>query len=107
MRKLELTLTDSVFVLGQGSGRVVKVLPDNGGYVVAVPGRGEMHYSVSGTAGAGRDRRLYYHDPVLVDPPKDRGLWRAYSDMSLAVYGKLYKLFLGGEVPDDGPDEPD
>jgi hypothetical protein len=105
MEKLDLRLMDPVFVLGYGQGTVTRVLPD-GGFIVNVPGRGERHYTVFGTLGAGQDRRLYYHDPIIREPPKDPAFWRAWRRICLSVYESLDSLYRQGDAPPEGPDDP-
>jgi hypothetical protein len=101
--KLDLRLTDKVFVLGHGEGEVVRVLDSDGGYVVSVPGRGEQRFSVYGTIGGATDRRLFYHNPILVDPPKDKRFWGAYRALTYALYNALVSMRENGRMP-DGPD---
>jgi hypothetical protein len=81
---------DAVFVLGQGSGKVTKELP-GGGFAAAVAGRGEQFYTDAGCVGASRDRRVYWHDPIILDPPKDAALWESWKRVALALYDEMAK----------------
>jgi hypothetical protein len=107
MARLQLELKDSVYVLGVGLGKVVRVLPDNGGYVVKVPGKGSQHYTVDGTVGSSTIKRLYYHDPIMVEPPKDERFWNLFKKLSLSIYERLVRLYMGGEVPESSEEEPE
>jgi hypothetical protein len=99
-KKLNVHITDRVYVMGQGYGSVTKVLPE-GGFVVNVPGRGEAHYTAEGTVGAGGDVRIFFEDPVIVIPSKNTRLWQAFKKTAAALYGELVKLDNEGELPDD------
>jgi hypothetical protein len=105
MAIMKFNLKDKPYVLGQGLGEVVSVLPDNGGYVVEVPSRGQQHYTLEGKVGSSSDRRLFYHNPVLVDPPKNPKVWNLFRALSLQLYSKLSDMYLNGELPDEGPDD--
>jgi hypothetical protein len=89
--------------MGQGYGNVVKILPNNGGFVVNVPGRGELHYTVYGTIGVSSDVRVYYQDPVIVVPTKNDRLWLAYKRLTKALYDELVKLDVARFI-NDGSD---
>jgi hypothetical protein len=105
MDKLNLCLGDPVFVLNHGCGTVRKVLPD-GGFVVDVPGHGSQFFSVYGTLGAGQKKILYYHDPILIDPPKSPDVWRTWRALSLTLYDELCRLYRTGVTPPEAPDDP-
>ena len=95
--RLDLHLLDSVFVMGQGYGRVAKILPD-GSFVVAVPGRGEQHFSAAGTLGSSLVRKLYYQDPIIVEPPKNKAVWLAYKRLAEALYKEVAALSGSGDL---------
>jgi hypothetical protein len=100
VNKLEVRVTDSVFILGQGVGTVTKVLPD-GSFVVKVQNRGEQHYSVYGTLGSASDQRVFYQDPILVTPPRNDRLWRVYSRITKSLYNELMALDRVGGISDE------
>jgi hypothetical protein len=91
METLDFHVGDDCYVLGQGKGRITKVLQDNGGYVVAIPARGENIFSRDGRVGSGIDQRLFYSNPIFMHPPKDSAFWEAYK----AVAIKLYEVMKG------------
>ena len=68
---------DTVYILGIGTGRVVGT-DESGGFSVQAGGRGTLYYRDGGMVG--NARRVYWHDPVFIDPPKDLNLWTAFMD---------------------------
>ena len=93
---LKVKKDDQVFVLGQGAGLVTRVGPD-GSFVVSVPGRGETHYTANGTIGASQTRRIYYHDPVIVDPCQDPDLWETFTRLARSLFKELEGLKAKGK----------
>lgn len=89
-------VNDSVFVIGSGIGTVTKVSTD--GFYVKT-GRGEVHYRTGGYVG--NQRRVYWHDPIFILPPKNRGLWKATINLSIQFYQELAKLCEFEEDVDD------
>ena len=87
---------DIVHVLGIGSGTVTSVKKD-GGFSVRT-GNGEAYYRTGGYIG--NQRRVFWADPVIILPPKDRRLWRAFVKVSRALYEQLE--FLHGEKDHTG-----
>jgi hypothetical protein len=104
-KKLDVKLTDQVFVLSQGHGTVIKVLPDRS-FVVKVPGRGEVHYTPYGTVGAAEDVRVFWEDPMITVPPKNPRLWAAFRRLALVLYDELEQLDKAGVIR-EGPDGTD
>lgn len=78
---------DNVFVLGVGNGIVTKV--SNDGFYVKT-GRGESHYRTGGFVG--NQRRVFWHNPVFMLPPKNKKLWRAATELAQVVYENLTNL---------------
>lgn len=87
---------DNVFVLGVGNGAVTKVATD--GFYVKTS-RGESHYRSGGFVG--NQRRVFWHNPVFMLPPKNKKLWKAATELSLVVYDNLEKLCKFEEEADD------
>jgi hypothetical protein len=96
--KLELRKKDQVFVLGVGNGQVSKVAPD-GSFDVKIAG-GEGHYSPEGTVGTSPVQRVFYHDPLVVLPPKNPCLWAAYRKLTKVLFTELMALEAKGEITD-------
>ncbi|MDR1872028.1 MAG: hypothetical protein LBS60_08975 [Deltaproteobacteria bacterium] len=99
MSKLNVKITDKVFVIGQGYGTVTKVLSD-GGFVVKVEGRGEQHYSAIGTLGSAKDQRIFWQDPFVVTPPNNTRLWKAYVRLTTILFNELMELDKTGNLHD-------
>lgn len=78
---------DNVFVLGVGNGVVTKVAPD--GFYVKTS-RGESNYRTGGFVG--NQRRVFWHNPVFLLPPKNRKLWKAATELAIVLYTNLEKL---------------
>jgi hypothetical protein len=97
---MDVRLSDSVYVLGFGPGTVVRVLPGAGGFVVNVPGRGDKHFTVDGCVGVGTDRRVYFQNPIVVEPPRNKKLWDAYVDLSRRLFELIGRLDKSGDLPD-------
>lgn len=87
---------DSVWVQGTGAGMVARV-DDKGGFWVKLSG-GETYFRSGGYAGT--TRRVYWHDPILVNPPKNLKLWAAYRTMTQELFKQLDTLIKEGQVPD-------
>lgn len=87
--KLDLTVGDSVFILGKGAGRVERVNID-GGFEVSVPGRTTpLYLQADGTIGGSGRQMAYYYDPIIVSPMKDLRLWAAYKRIAAQLYEEL------------------
>lgn len=78
---------DKVFVLSAGNGIVTKVATD--GFYVKTS-RGESHYRTGGFLG--NQRRVFWHNPVFMIPPKNKKLWKAAMELALVVYENLTLL---------------
>jgi hypothetical protein len=106
LQKMELGTGSPCYVLGYGPGTVTRVLPD-GSFVVNVPGRGERTYTSYGTFGSGPDRKVYYHNPILFEPPKDPSLWRAWKRIAIDLFGSLSLIYGQGDAPAGQADDVD
>lgn len=85
---------DVVYVLGLGAGTVSSVR-DDGGFTVKTAG-GEAYYRDGGYIG--NQRRVYWHDPLIIIPPKDNKLWDAHKKMSQANFAMLEQLHRQGVI---------
>lgn len=86
-----VNLGDVVHVLGIGAGTVTKVTND-GGFTVKT-GNGEANYRAGGLIG--NQRRVYWADPLIIIPPKNRRFWRAFVTLAEMLYQQcsvFYKL---------------
>lgn len=93
---VQLAIGDVVFVLGIGAGTVVRIESD-GGFTVRT-GNGQQHYRAGGKIG--NVRKVFWHDPLLVIPPRDLRLWNAFKAMAQSNYAQLVALFKSGAIPD-------
>lgn len=96
-----VVIGDTVFVQGVGAGTVIRVEAD-GGFVVKT-GNGQQHYRSGGMIG--NVRKVYWHDPVIVTPPKNLRLWNAFVAMAKTDYAQVKGLFETGAVPEMTVDE--
>ena len=78
----EVRVKDKVHVLHNPGYATVESKTDDGGFNVRIPGRCEMHFSRTGCQGASDKRMVYWHNPILVVPPKDPALWNAFVNMA-------------------------
>ena len=90
----EVKVDDQVFVTLHGAGTVTG-LRSNGGVQIRTA-RGEAMYPPS--AYTGKDRRVYWHDPFIVIPPKHPMLWKGFKSLAVGLFDNLLKLFRTGEV---------
>lgn len=95
----ELCIGDRVYVLLQGSG-VVTGVRTNGIITIKTP-KGEAPYAAD--TYSGRSRRVYWHDPITIIPPKHAGFWETFLDMSMLLFDKLLFMCNSGlvVVPDE------
>lgn len=76
---------DTVHVLGIGSGQVVSVNSD-GGFTVRT-GAGDAYFRAGGLIG--NQRRVYWADPMIITPPKNRRFWRTFVNLATVLYNQL------------------
>ena len=95
-----VVIGDTVYVLGIGSGFVTSVNVD-GGFTVKT-GNGEAFYRDGGYIG--NQRRVYWSDPFIIMPPKNRRLWRAFVKVAVALYAQIEAISKFGEVMSDDED---
>ena len=95
-----VAIGDSVYVLGIGSGTVTSVNVD-GGFTVRA-GSGEAYYRDGGFIG--NQKRVFWADPLIITPPKNRRLWRAFVQIATLLFAKVEEVYqYGGH--DDKPVE--
>jgi hypothetical protein len=99
---LKFRVGDKAYILGKGYGQVSVILPD-GSFDVMLEGYGAMHFNPDGSMGQSPLKRVYYENPVVIEPVKNQRLWRAFVHMSKVVFAELAKLdSVGGLLePDD------
>lgn len=99
---VQLSIGDTVYVLGIGYGSVHSVSSD-GSFKVKI-GRSIQEYRDGGMIG--NVRKVYWHDPLFIVPPKDATLWAAFKEQSLYNYELTLKLLSGKfKVPQVDKDE--
>jgi hypothetical protein len=94
---MKVHINDLVFILGQGSGRVTRVLED-GSFYASVREGGAQLYSAFGTLGTSPIKRVYLYDPIIVDPPSNYRLWFAFKTIAKTLYEELVKLDASGDI---------
>ena len=95
-----VAIGDPVYVMGIGSGVVTSTNADGGFSVRA--GAGELYYRDGGYIG--NQKRVFWADPMILTPPKNRRLWRCFVNVASVLYSQLEKVYkLGGHG--DGVDE--
>lgn len=95
----EVKLGDSVYVVALGSGTVTAVSAD-GGFSVKI---GNSTFSIRADGYVGNVKKVYWHDPKVIVPPKDLHLWTTFQKMATTNYKMLQELFRegnDGEVSD-------
>lgn len=93
---------DTVHILGIGAGQVVSVNAD-GGFTVRT-GSGDAYYRDGGFIG--NQRRVYWADPMIVVPPKNRRLWRAFISVATVMYKQLETVLKMGGWDETVSDKP-
>ena len=97
---VEVNVKDTVFVLGQGYGTVASVSAD-GSFKVKI-GRSTQEYRDGGLIG--NVRKVYWHDPLFVVPPKDATLWATFKEQALYNYALLIRVLQGDiKAPAEAP----
>jgi hypothetical protein len=92
----EVQVKDEVYVLHYGKGRVASRTPDDGGFNVEFPDHKVMHFSRSGCQGASARRLVFWHNPILAEPPRDKILWDGFARLAVHLYGEVAKWRAGG-----------
>lgn len=97
----EVNIGDAVFVLGIGTGTVKSISAD-GSFTVQT-GRGIQTYRNGGYLG--NSRRVYWHDPFILLPPKNLALWQALKRMVETDYNMIKELMRTDSPLGDKHDE--
>lgn len=88
-------INDAVHVLGLGDGLVTSISSD-GSFEVKL-GNGKVNVRKGGYIG--NVRKVYWHNPMIVVPPKDEQLWTNFVRLSQNDYAQLVELFKSGKIP--------
>lgn len=96
-----VSIGDTVFVMGIGSGSVVSVNAD-GGFTVRT-GTGDAYFRDGGYIG--NQKRVYWEDPFIITPPKNRRLWRAFVQMANSLFSQVDTIYRLGGHTDEEPVE--
>jgi hypothetical protein len=86
----DLKPKDNVFVVGFGYGIVKNVLEDKSFQVLL--GATVRQFTPDGRLGGTGAQRVYYHDPMIVNPPKSVHLWNTYKALSIKLFEELSKV---------------
>lgn len=84
-----VNMGDPVYDIILGAGQVTGM--HSGGSFVVKIGSSESVYRDGGYFG--NSRRLYWSDPIVILPPKNRRVWSAYKSMTIKMYDMLKTLF--------------
>lgn len=101
INKETVNIGEPVYVLGMGPG-IVQSVDRTGGFSVKIKGGEVQSFSRGGYVG--KRRRVYWHNPLVMDPPKDKRLWAAYTRLATSVWNELVALHNAGyqiEADDD------
>ena len=100
---VDVKIGDNVFVLGFGHATVTSI-SNNGSFTVKVGRSGTQLIRDGGYIG--NSRRVFWHDPFIITPPKNLQLWQAFKNMALNDYNQLIELFRSGSIPVNGELKP-
>ena len=81
----ELKLHDRVYDLMNGYGDVTETT--NSGFTVTFYNRRRLTFEVGGTIGD--IRRVFWHDPLILAPPKDATEWQHLIRIVVSVQGLI------------------
>jgi hypothetical protein len=96
--RLFLLKGDLVYVLGHGTGSVSRVLGD-GSFDVTIGDYGTLHFSSDGTMGQSNIQRVYYQNPIIIEPIKNENLWRIYERITKILFEELLLLDASNGLP--------
>lgn len=89
----QVLINDSVHVLGVGDGVVNSVSAD-GSFSVRVGGGSTFRCRADGYVG--NVRKVFWHNPMVIVPPKNLKLWLNFTRMATTNYQHLCDLFNEG-----------
>lgn len=81
----ELALSDRVYDLVNGYGDITDI--SNQGFTVTFYNRRRITFEVDGTIGG--VRRVFWHDPLILAPPKDAAEWQHLIRLVVSVQGLI------------------
>lgn len=84
-----VSVGDRVYDKNNGYGRIVDVERDQS-FTVQFSKTGNKRFSQGGHFG--KERRVYWHDPMIVDPMKNKALWTAFCTITKVIYELLNNL---------------
>lgn len=84
-----INVGDRVYDKNNGYGRVIDVERDQS-FTVSFSKTGNKRFSQGGHFG--KERRIYWHDPMVVDPMKNKALWTAFCTITRVIYDLLNTL---------------
>lgn len=91
-----VSIGDSVYVLGIGSGTVSSVSAD-GSFAVKLGNNGGNFRCLDGGY-VGNVRKVFWHDPLILIPPKNLKLWTNLKKMAQQDYEQLMSFLRDGLV---------
>jgi len=98
----EVNIGDAVFVLGLGYGTVTSISAD-GSFRVKLKGA-VQEFRNGGYIGS--VRKVFWHDPVFIVPPKNASLWATVKEQTKYNYDLIRKILrAGGVIPEDTSNE--
>lgn len=82
-----VAVNDRVFDITHGSGIVVSTQYND----IVVKFDNGLRIAFDSTGSYAGLRRLYWHNPVVVEPPKDKRLWGTLVECIVSIHAHLYK----------------
>ena len=80
-----VAIGDTVYDVTQGSGTVVSTMFNS----IQVKFKNGVSINYDDTGHYAGVRRLYWHNPVVLEPPKDRALWDTLSPIITSIHNLL------------------
>lgn len=77
---------DRIYDIVQGYGQIV----DTAFGDIAVRFDNGIRITFDKDGNYGGVRRLYWHDPIVIEPTKDNKLWQTMRDCLLSIHGYLH-----------------
>lgn len=81
-----VSINNRVYDLTQGWGVVIDTTFND----ITVRFENGVRISFDSTGHYGGIRRLFWHNPIVIDPPKNNKLWKTLQDCIISVYNYLY-----------------
>lgn len=80
---------DAVYSVVYGPGLVYEVKETH--YIVLFTGKGKRTFSWNGVESGLRNKTLFWHDPIIVTPPKSIDRWNTLKNIGRFVTEQLEK----------------